>query len=135
MCGVDVMLFPGKTALIEASSNGRLSVVKYLVEHKANVEAKDTDGVYLDSASAVLFSLLCILFACGLWMLMCGVDVMLLPGKTALVKASENDYLPVVKHLVEHKANIEAKTNNGMFLDSASTVLFSLLCILFACAC
>jgi ankyrin repeat protein len=100
--------------LIEASSNGRLSVVKYLVEHKANVEAKDTDGVYLDSASAVLFSLLCILFACGLWMLMCGVDVMLLPGRTALISASSNGYLPVVKHLVEHKANIEAKNKYGM---------------------
>ena len=124
-----------QTPLIEASMYGHLFIVKHLVEHKANIEAKDTDGVYLDSASAVLFSLLCILFACGLWMLMCGVDVMLFPGKIALISASSNGYLPVVKHLVEHKANIEAKTNNGMFLDSASTVLFSLLCILFACAC
>ena len=66
---------------------------------------------------------------------MCGVDVMLFPGDTALIEASKRGELPVVKHLVEHKANIEAKTNNGMFLDSASTVLFSLLCILFACAC
>ena len=66
---------------------------------------------------------------------MCGVDVMLFPGYTPLISASYNGYLLVVKHLIEHKANIEAKTNNGMFLDSASTVLFSLLCILFACAC
>ena len=47
----------GYTPLIEASENGYLPVVKHLVEHKANIEAKDTDGVYLDSASAVLFSL------------------------------------------------------------------------------
>ena len=45
---------------------------------------------------------------------MCGVDVMLFPGKTALIWASANGYLPVVKHLVEHKANMEAKNNNGM---------------------
>ena len=66
---------------------------------------------------------------------MCGVDVMLFSGYTPLILASYWGKLPVVKHLVEHKANIEAKTNNGMFLDSASTVLFSLLCILFTCAC
>ena len=57
MCGVDVMLFPGYTALISASTNGYLPVVKHLVEHKANIKAKDNDGMCLDSASAVLFSL------------------------------------------------------------------------------
>ena len=40
MYGVDVMLFPGETPLIKASKWGRLPVVKYLVEHKANVDAK-----------------------------------------------------------------------------------------------
>ena len=45
------------TPLIHASLNGHLSIVKYLVEHKANIEAKDVCGMFLDSASAVLFSL------------------------------------------------------------------------------
>ena len=54
---------------------------------------------------------------------------------TPLMSASRHGHLSIVKHLVEHKANIEAKDKYGMFLDSASAVLFSLLCILFACAC
>ena len=45
MCGVDVMLFPGYTALIWASRWGKLPVVKHLVEHKANIEANDKDGM------------------------------------------------------------------------------------------
>ena len=59
------MLFLGDTPLIFASTNGYLHVVKHLVEHKANIEAKNKDGIVLNSASAVLFSLLCILFACA----------------------------------------------------------------------
>ena len=46
---------------------------------------------------------------------MCGFDVMLFPGWTPLICASKNGHLPVVEHLVEHKANIEAKNRDGMF--------------------
>ena len=57
----------GHTPLIYASIVGHLSIVKHLVEHKANIEAKDEDGMYLDSASAVLFSLyvFCLHVVCG----------------------------------------------------------------------
>ena len=67
MCGVDVMLFPDFTALIEASMKGKLRVVKHLVEHKANIEATINNGMFLDSASAVLFSLyvFCSHVVCG----------------------------------------------------------------------
>ena len=41
---VDVMLFSGYTPLICASDVGCLSVVKHLIEHKANMEAKDIMG-------------------------------------------------------------------------------------------
>ena len=119
------MVCVGSTLLIYASEHGNLPVVKHLLEHKANIDAKNKYGMLSDSTSAVLFSL----HVCGrmcLWMLMCGVDVMLFPGWTPLIKASYNGNLPVVKHLLELKANIEAKTNGGMFLDSASAVLFSL---------
>ena len=41
------------------------------------------------------------------------VDVMLFSGRTALIRASSEGYLSVVKHLIDHKANMEAKTNYG----------------------
>ena len=49
-------LFPGETPLIYASKEGNLAIVKHLVEHKANIDAKDIHGVFLDSAFALLFS-------------------------------------------------------------------------------
>ena len=127
----------GYTPLIEASWMGHLSIVEHLVEHKANIEAKNKRGMHLDSASAVPFNLYVFLFACVLWILMCGVDVMLFPGYTALIEASRWGKLPVVKHLVEHKANIEAKCISGIFLDYASAVLFSLyvFCLHVFCGC
>ena len=50
-------------------------------------------------------------------------------GQTPLSWASEKGHLGIVEHLIEHKANIEAKNNDGMFLDSASAIVFS-LCVL-----
>ena len=41
---IDVILFSGATPLMCASENCRLSVVKHLIEHKANMEAEDIDG-------------------------------------------------------------------------------------------
>ena len=41
------------------------------------------------------------------------VDVILFSGATLLMCASEEGWLSVVKHLIEHKANMEAKTNDG----------------------
>ena len=41
---VDVMLFSDSTPLLFASFAGCLPVVKHLIEHKANMEAKDNDG-------------------------------------------------------------------------------------------
>ena len=58
MYSFDVMLFAGRTYLIWASWMGRLPVVKHLLELKANIEAKDNDGMLLDSAS-VGFCLVC----------------------------------------------------------------------------
>ena len=109
------MVCVGDTALIEASRYGYLPIVKHLVEHKANIEAKNNNGMYFwIPLPQFCLVCVCILFACGLWMLMCGVDVMLIPGYTALIYASRWGRLPVVKHLVEHKANIEAKTIDRM---------------------
>ena len=61
-------------------------------------------------------------------MMMCGIDVMHFLGLTSLIKASKRGNLFIVKHLLEHKANIEAKsTKPGMFLDSVRQ--FSLVCM------
>ena len=71
MCVVDVKIFPGYTPLIVASINDQLPVMECLLEHKANIEAKDTNGVYLNFATAVLSGLhVCDCRMC-LWMLMC----------------------------------------------------------------
>ena len=51
------------------------------------------------------------------------IDVMLFPGWSSLICASNKGFLHVVKHLVEHKANIEAESNDGMFLNSTTAVL------------
>ena len=69
-------------------------------------------------------------------MLMCRVDAMLVPGRTPFIYASVYGRLPVVKHLVEHKANIDAKDVFGMFLDSAlPEFCFRLYVFVFACVC
>ena len=41
------------------------------------------------------------------------IDVILFSGVTPLIVASINDCLPVVKHLIDYKANMEAKTYHG----------------------
>ena len=107
--------------MIYASERGHLSILKHLVEHKANIEAKSTLGMFFQ-IQRPRFCLVCMYFVIMcLRMLICGVDVMLFPGWTPLIQASLNGDLPVVKHLVEHKANIEAKSISGMFLDSFSS--------------
>ena len=55
-------------------------------------------------------------------MLTCEVNVTLFSGKTPLMRAST---LPVVKHLLQHKANIKAKDKYGVFLNSTTAVLSS----------
>ena len=55
----------------------------------------------------------------------CGC-VTLISGWTPLICASINDHLPVVKFLLKHKANVKAKDNNGVSLNSTSTALSGL---------
>ena len=66
------MLFQDETPLMKASENGHLPVVECLVEHRANIEAKDKCGMFFYSASAVLFSLYTFARMCW-WVLMCVV--------------------------------------------------------------
>ena len=65
------VIFPGWTSLMFASHDGHAPLVKLLLEHKANIETKNKSGMFLNSATAVLF---CVQVHGGcvcLWMLMC----------------------------------------------------------------
>ena len=127
MCVVVVTLVPGWTSLIYASCNGHLPVVKHLVEHKANIEAKPKHGMFLCSVTAVLSCLYVYRYVC-LWMMMYIIYVVLFSGWTSLIIASREGYLPVVKHLIEHKASIEAKENDGTFMNSSRAVMDAEVC-------
>ena len=61
-------------------------------------------------------------------MIMCRIDVTLHPGCAPLIFASRHNRLPVVKHLLELMANIEAKDIYGVFLISAPAVLGLHIC-------
>ena len=124
MCVIDAILFPGSTPLKGASCPGHLHVVKHLLKHKANIEAKDNYRMLLIYAIVILFSLHVYGSHVCLWILTCVVDVMLFSGSTSLICASRYNHQPVVKHLLEHKANIEAKDDDGKFLNSGTSVLF-----------
>lgn len=112
LCMVDVILFQGWTPLTCASYHGLLPIVKYLLEQKANIKANDKKGMFLNCDTAVLSGW----YVCGcrvyLWILICAIDVMTL-GLTPLMHASCEGYQPVVKHLIEQKANMDAKNNDG----------------------
>ena len=54
------MFILGCTALMEASFGGHLDLVKCLLGHKANIEATDDGGVFLNFATTIL-SNLCVL--------------------------------------------------------------------------
>ena len=48
MCVIDIIiLFPGYTPSIYASRHGNLPVVQYLIENKANIDAKSNNGSYM----------------------------------------------------------------------------------------
>ena len=49
-------------------------------------------------------------------------------GWTPLIIASKRGKLPVVRCLLEHKAEIEAKDNNGMYFRFL-LLQFSLICV------
>ena len=71
---------------MHASMLGNLPVVRFLLEHKANVEAKDHNGAFSNSA----------LCAHRFLILKCVVNVKLFPGSTPLIYASHDGHLPVV---------------------------------------
>ena len=89
----------GSTPLILAAWYGQLPVVEYLLERRANMEAKNSVSGVIISCEITHMSQMNIL-----WMYQ--------NGRTALTTASNKGHLRVVEHLVERGADMETK--NGV---------------------
>ncbi len=98
------------TALTLAANKGHTEVVKTLLAHKANIEAKDNNGNTALTLAAnkghteVVKTLLAH---------KANIEAKDNNGYTALTLAAYQGHVEVVKTLLAHKANIEAKNNNG----------------------
>ncbi len=83
-----------------SSYNGYLDVTRFLVESKANVEARDNryytpTTLPFKSSTPLYFSSIFL--------------ISVISGTTALIFSSRNGKLDVTRFLVESKANVEAK--------------------------
>ena len=97
-----ISVFSGATPLICLSANGELDVTRFLVESKANVEAKDKwyytpTTLPFKSSTPLQFSSIFL--------------ISVISGETPLICSSRNGKLDVTRFLVESKANVEAKDN------------------------
>ena len=120
MCVVDISLFSGATPVVHASIKGHVPMLKLLHSHKASIKVKNEKGMFSNSLAILnLFG-----GRVRLRMLICRVGVILFSGLTPLVFAVSDGHLPVMEWLLENKADIEARDNSGMFLNSATAVLF-----------
>ncbi|KAG7376402.1 Leucine-rich repeat serine/threonine-protein kinase 2 [Phytophthora pseudosyringae] len=100
----------GRTALMRAAGNGRLSEVRYLVEHGADKDAKVNNGstMLMRAAENVRLNEVRYLVEQGT-----DKEAKDNNGKTALMRAAENGRLNVVQYLVEQGADKDANTNGG----------------------
>ena len=97
-------------AMLLASRNGQLEIVKYLVEHGADLNAKDEDN-----ETAFILASKCGHLGIAKFLVETGADVNA-EGKfgwTALIYASRRGNLEMVKYLVENVANVNSKYDKG----------------------
>ena len=66
---------------------------------------------------------------------MCVVNVTLFPGSTPLMCASIKGHVLVLKLLLECKANIDAKDDYGMILNSPTQFYLVRMCVVVTCLC
>ena len=92
-------------ALIYASSNGHLDVVKYLVDHGANVNADDDEALIWASKNGHLDVVE--------YLVDNGANVNA-EDDYALRLASENGHTDIVKYLVDHGANIHTRDDEAL---------------------
>ena len=109
-CLVDTKGRDGYTALQYSCRYGHVDIVKILLEHKANVNAADSGDTPLISAvihkhDNVIHALLSDS--------QCLVDAKGQDGYTALHYSCRDGHVDRVRTLVNHKANINARTDSG----------------------
>ena len=110
-CLVDAKGQDGYTALHYSCRDGRVDIVRTLVKHKANVNAKTERGeTQLTLATRnkhdnVVHALLSDS--------QCLVDAKGQDGYTALQYSCRYGYVGIVRTLVNHKANVNARTDSG----------------------
>jgi ankyrin repeat protein len=130
--GADMMLTIGATPLLRAAKAGDVESVRLLLEHGANPNLPNIQGITPVMAAAGLgsneidtrgrFKTQPDLVACVDLLVKAGADVNAHDhnGSTALHGAALFGYDDVIKTLVAHNADINAKDNKGMTpLDSA----------------
>ena len=98
-------------ALRTASERGHLSVVKYLVEHGADITAQDNEAVILASVYGHL--------SVVKYLVEHGADITA-RNNEALRWASRNGHLEIVKYLTEHGADIPAQDNYAVRFASGN---------------
>ena len=92
-------------ALMSASEEGHLEIVKYLVENGADVTVEDNFPVRSASEDGHL--------SVVKYLTEHGADITA-TNNFAVIHASRNGHLPVVKYLVEHGADITAQDNQAV---------------------
>lgn len=99
------------TALIIASNNGHIEIVRLLLENGANVNAKDHDGytALIGATYAGYTDIIGILVDYGAEL----DNQTTLFGDTALIIASRNGNLEIVRIFIYEEANIDIKNHNG----------------------
>ena len=90
---------------MNAALNGQTEVTKLLLEHNADVQYKTTYGKYTNIYTIIKLFNLCILTPLYIYI-----------GFTSLMYAAQKGYLEIIKLLLEHNADVEAKTNSGYYL-------------------
>ena len=88
-------------ALRFASENGHLPIVKYLVENGADITADDNEPIKASSENGYL--------SVVKYLVLHGADI--IHDNSPLRLASLNGHLPIVKYLVENGADITARDN------------------------
>ena len=99
------------TPLILAASEGHLPVVQYLIEHRAEVNARS----YNYGSTALMLAAENGHFPVVQYLVEQGAEVNAKNdyGWTALIWAARYGHLSVVQYLVEHRAEVNARTNYG----------------------
>ena len=111
-CQVNTKRRDGYTALHYSCRNGHVDIVRTLVKHKANVNARTDSGDDTPLTLAAMHEHDNVVYAL-LTDSHCQVNTKRRDGYTALHYSCRNGHVDIVRTLVKHKANVNARTNSG----------------------